>query len=108
MPDRNEQICAPRRVVYLLKKFPRFSETFIVNEIFGLEQLGVDVRLFALKKPDEGRFHAELACLRTRARYLPESLVADAPPYQLASRGFPRSWTTSCCSAICSPGSFSR
>jgi hypothetical protein len=42
-------------IAYLLKTFQRLSETFILNEILGLEQLGVEVEIFSLRRPDEGR-----------------------------------------------------
>ena len=51
----------PMKIAYILKMYPRFSETFIINEILELERRGVDVRIYSLRKPDDGRFHAELA-----------------------------------------------
>jgi hypothetical protein len=33
------------KVAYVLKGFPRLSETFIANEIFQLERLGMELRL---------------------------------------------------------------
>ena len=44
-------------VAYVLKGFPRRSETFIASEIHRVEQLGVDVRLFVLKPADEPDRH---------------------------------------------------
>lgn len=60
------------RIGYLTKKFPRFSETFIVNEILGLEEQGVDITVLSRRYPDEGRFHPSVARLRNAARYLSE------------------------------------
>jgi len=60
-------------VAYILKMYPRFSETFILNEILELEQQGVEVRIFSLKKPDDGRFHADISRVRARVTYAPES-----------------------------------
>lgn len=39
------------RIGYVLKMFPRFSETFIANEILELERLGSDVHVFSMKRP---------------------------------------------------------
>jgi len=61
---------APLRVGYIVKMFPRLSETFILNEILELERQGVDVVIFSLKKPNEGQFHPQLAHLRARVWYL--------------------------------------
>ena len=41
------------RVGYVLKRYPRYSETFIVNEILAHERAGVDVEIFALGRPSE-------------------------------------------------------
>lgn len=60
-------------IAYVLKMYPRFSETFILSEILELERQGVEVRIFSLKKPDDGRFHADLARVRASVTYLPES-----------------------------------
>ena len=32
----------PLRIAYLVKRYPRFSETFIVNEILAHEEAGVE------------------------------------------------------------------
>jgi colanic acid/amylovoran biosynthesis glycosyltransferase len=60
------------KIAYILKMYPRFSETFIVNEILELERQGVDVRIYSLRKPDDGRFHAELARVKANVVYTPE------------------------------------
>ena len=38
------------RVAYLVKTFPRLSETFILNEILGVEELGLELSIFSLRK----------------------------------------------------------
>jgi len=60
------------QIAYILKMYPRFSETFIVNEILELERQGVDVRIYSLRKPDDGRFHASLARVKAPVIYAPE------------------------------------
>ena len=47
---------APERpliVGYVLKMFPRFSETFILNEVLALQKRGVRVHTFSMKEPNE-------------------------------------------------------
>jgi colanic acid/amylovoran biosynthesis glycosyltransferase len=56
---------------YVLKKFPRASETFVLNEILALQRQGVDVTVFALNKPDDGVFHRGLSELKRPVVYLP-------------------------------------
>jgi glycosyltransferase involved in cell wall biosynthesis len=60
------------QIAYVLKMYPRFSETFIVNEILELERQGVDVRIYSLRKPDDGRFHASLARVKAGVVYVPQ------------------------------------
>src|SRR6266478_4518671 len=38
------------RVAYLVKTFPRLSETFILNEILGVEGLGLELEIFSLRR----------------------------------------------------------
>ena len=57
-------------VLYVLKRFPRLSETFILREILGLEAAGVQVMVDALLPPEEGPSHPELATLRAQVRYV--------------------------------------
>ncbi|MEW5989149.1 MAG: glycosyltransferase [Chloroflexota bacterium] len=65
------------KIAYLLKMYPRFSETFIVNEILELERQGVDVRIYSLRKPDDGRFHASLARVKAGVVYAPQYPLAE-------------------------------
>jgi glycosyltransferase involved in cell wall biosynthesis len=59
-------------VGYVLKVYPRFSETFIVNEILELERQGARVTVFSLRLPREGRFHSQLAQVAADVHYLPD------------------------------------
>ena len=52
------------KVAYILKMFPRLSETFILNEVLQLEENGVDVSVFSLLHPMDGRYHGRLARLK--------------------------------------------
>ncbi len=60
----------PGKVGYVLKMYPRFSETFIVTELVQMQRLGVDLEVFSLRPPADGRFHASLAELRAPVTYL--------------------------------------
>ncbi len=60
------------KIGYVVKMFPRLSETFILNEILELESCGVEVVIFSLKKPNEGRFHPQLSKLKAQVIYLDE------------------------------------
>jgi glycosyltransferase involved in cell wall biosynthesis len=58
-------------VGYVLRKFPKLSETFVLNEILGLESLGVKVHIFSLLPPRDPRFHEGLARLKAPVWYVP-------------------------------------
>jgi glycosyltransferase involved in cell wall biosynthesis len=66
------------RIGYILKKFPRISETFILNEILELSRQGCEVTVFSLHKPDDGLFHRKLADLGQPVVYLPTRKTSAA------------------------------
>ena len=72
-------------IAYLLKMYPRFSETFVLAELLELERQGMRLHVFSLKKPDDGVFHADVSRLRARVTYLPEPLL-DPRAYASAHR----------------------
>lgn len=46
-----------RRVAYIVNVFPKFSETFIANEIAEIRRRGVRVQIFSRRRPDESLRH---------------------------------------------------
>lgn len=58
-------------VVYVLKRFPRLSETFVLRELLSLEAQGQRLLVDALLPPEPGPRHPELDDLRAEVRYLP-------------------------------------
>lgn len=61
----------PLVVGYVLKMFPRFSETFILNEILELEHRGIKVIVFSMKPPDEPMRQPGVAGVRGRIHVIP-------------------------------------
>ncbi|HEV2820368.1 MAG TPA: glycosyltransferase family 4 protein [Solirubrobacteraceae bacterium] len=61
------------RVGYVLKVYPRFSETFVVNEILAHERAGADLRIFSLRPPVGGRFHPAIGSVRAPVTYVPDA-----------------------------------
>lgn len=64
---------APLRIAYVLKRFPRLSETFVLNELLELERQGVEVEIYSLLKPPPEARHALLGELKAQVRYLPST-----------------------------------
>ena len=58
-------------IAYVLKRFPRISETFVAAELIELERQGTRVTVFALARPDEPFTHGFLSELRAPVVYLP-------------------------------------
>ncbi len=73
------------RVAYLVKTFPRLSETFILNEILGVEELGLELEIFSLRRlpPANEPVHPDVAKVKAPVRYIP-SLVRPLWPPGLA------------------------
>jgi len=58
-------------IAYIVKGFPRLSETFISNEVLLLEQMGVRLKLFSVKRPEEGLEQRTVSAIRSELEYLP-------------------------------------
>ena len=67
------QLSEPLRIGYVVKRYPRYSETFIVNEILAHEAAGLDVTIFALRPPLDTHFQELLAKVRAPVYYLLDS-----------------------------------
>jgi colanic acid/amylovoran biosynthesis glycosyltransferase len=61
----------PRHLGYVLKRFPRISETFVAAELIELARQGEHVTVFAVSRPDEPFTHGFLRELKVRIVYLP-------------------------------------
>jgi colanic acid/amylovoran biosynthesis glycosyltransferase len=60
------------RIGYVLKRYPRLSETFIVSEILACEAAGADVAIAGLRQAGDSRFHASVAAVRAPVTWIPE------------------------------------
>jgi glycosyltransferase involved in cell wall biosynthesis len=49
------------RIGYVLKVYPRTSQTFVLTEILAHERAGLAMDIFSLRRTDDTRFHAALA-----------------------------------------------
>jgi colanic acid/amylovoran biosynthesis glycosyltransferase len=60
-----------RHLGYVLKRFPRISETFVAAELIELERQGERLTVFALSRPEEPFTHAFVSELEAPVVYLP-------------------------------------
>jgi glycosyltransferase involved in cell wall biosynthesis len=92
-------------VAFVLKGYPRLSETFIAQEIRGLEELGLTLRLYSLRRPTDTAVHPVHREIRAPVAYLPEYLHEEpgrvlrswwalrrTPRYAAARRLFIADW----------------
>ena len=63
--------------VFVLKGYPRLSETFIAQEILGLEQAGLNIRIVAMRRPTDKRVHPIVREIAAPVSYLCEYLHDD-------------------------------
>ncbi len=59
------------RIAYVVKRYPRYSETFIVNEILAHEAEGFEVEIFSLRPPNDQRFQESISRVKAPLTYLP-------------------------------------
>lgn len=69
--NRHTESSADRSpTIYLTKRFPRLSETFILDEIIGLEHHGIDLRLYSIGDPGESLTQEKITEVRSKLTYL--------------------------------------
>jgi len=59
------------RIGYVLKVYPRFSETFIVTEMLAREAQGEQLSIYALRSTTDARFHPEIAKVNAPVTWVP-------------------------------------
>ena len=78
---RNLSVSASRlpagRVAFVLKGYPRLSETFIAQEILALERRGLEVLIVSLRHPTDRARHPVTDLIRAAVLYLPEYLYQE-------------------------------
>jgi glycosyltransferase involved in cell wall biosynthesis len=65
------------RVAFVLKGYPRLSETFIAQEILTLERRGLDILIVSLRRPTDRAIHPVHRQIRAGLLYLPEYLYQE-------------------------------
>ena len=65
------------KIAYVLGVFPSISETFILREIVALRERGIEIALFALRRPEKGTVHADADELSGDVCYRPPLLARE-------------------------------
>jgi glycosyltransferase involved in cell wall biosynthesis len=84
------------RIAVIVKGYPRLSETFIAQEILGLERRGLGQLIVSLRRPTDRLVHDLHRAISAERLYLPEYLKDDphrvrgAERWAAAQNGFAR------------------
>ena len=73
------------KIAYVLKTFPKLSETFILNEILEWERQGLELHIFSLRESSETKVHPGVAEVKAGVpylRYVPPPSALDRIPFE--------------------------
>jgi glycosyltransferase involved in cell wall biosynthesis len=102
----------PVRVAYVMSRFPKLSETFVANEILGVERAGIETEIHPLIRERTEVVQPATAAMVARAHFLPllSWAVVRAQLFFLARR--PGAWLGSLAAIVAGawrhPGSLVR
>ena len=98
---------ATGRVAFILKGYPRLSETFIAQEIAALEARGLAIDIVSLRHPTDRLRHPVHDAIKAPLRYLPEYLKDEParvwraflhcrglPGFRMAFAAWRRDWAS--------------
>src|SRR6516164_5776147 len=66
----NMPLPEPFRVGYVVKRYPRYSETFVVREILAHERAGLEIQIYAMRPSNDSHFQDLLCRVRAPVRCL--------------------------------------
>ncbi|MGF1694906.1 glycosyltransferase [Vibrio lamellibrachiae] len=84
------------RVAYIVKRYPRYSETFIVNEILAHEKAGLNIHIYALLPPQDTHFQDIISKVKAPVTYLHAKAERASNFWKLqkkVARQFPSMWS---------------
>lgn len=61
---------APVKVAYMMSRFPKLSETFVLNEIAAMSAFGVPVEIYPLLREQQPVMHPDVGRWVSQARYV--------------------------------------
>src|SRR5262249_33420771 len=70
------------KLAYLVKTFPKLSETFILNEILELERQGLALHIFSLRETSESKVHARVAEVRAGVTFIRYAAPLQRVPFE--------------------------
>lgn len=83
-------------MAYVLKTYPRYSETFVVTEILAHEAAGLQIDIFSLRPPTDTHFQNAISRVRAPVTYLtaePRKVSDFWNALESAGQSLPGLWT---------------
>lgn len=62
-----------KRVAYVVRSWPRLSQTFVLNEALAVERLGTELEIFSMVRSGEALVQRQVSTLAAPVRYLDEA-----------------------------------
>jgi len=84
------------RIGYVCKRYPRYSETFIVTEILAHEEAGLDLEIFSLLPPNDTHFQDTISQVKAPLTYLGSDSVKASELWETitdAANDLPGLWS---------------
>ncbi|MET1414666.1 glycosyltransferase family 4 protein [Roseibium sp. HPY-6] len=88
------------RIAVVVKGYPRLSETFIAQEMLGLERRGIEILIVALRRPYDPYIHDLHRQISAEVMYLPEYVKDDPARVARAKRWAEKQPTYSAAKAL--------
>ena len=66
-------------IVYVVGQFPKLSESFIINELYELDNRGHDISVFSIHRPDDDVTHEEIQGIDISVHYGDEPTLSSLP-----------------------------
>lgn len=88
MNNNNPAPTNPLYVGYILKRYPRFSETFVVNEILAHERKGTKIDIFALGPVEDTHFQDGISKVRAPVTRLKHKYYKPEEMWLIMQEGF--------------------
>jgi glycosyltransferase involved in cell wall biosynthesis len=93
--------------MYLVRSWPRLSQTFVVNEVLEQERLGTRVELYSLTRSGEQLVQPQVLAVRAPVHYLdarrPHPLMATLRDHALVARSAPLAYLRTLAFAVSRP-----
>ena len=88
------------RVAYVVRSWPRLSQTFVLNEVLALERLGVGITIFAMARSGESLVQPQLAEVAAAVHHLDAGPAAGLRAHLLVAARSPRRYLATAAFAL--------